>query len=259
MNLIPIRDCVNGCSSYIIGDEISGRAMVIDPLRSIGHKNYVISAAKERLYIEMVVDTHVHADHYSAARELAEEIGIQVSMSENAPNDFQFNKLRDEQVISLGNLEIVVMHALGHTPDNLALKIIDRSRSSEVVSVFTGDSLFVGNVGRPDLVYESEEMIKNAINDQYSTIFKKLLTLPDYVEIFPAHSGSSSCGGLFLSPKFNSTIGYERRFNQFLRVKSLEEFSDMVIKTLKPPPVNAKSIREWNLGRSIELYRGNSQ
>lgn len=259
MNLIPIRDYINGCSSYILGDEISGKALVIDPLQSYGYKNYVITAAKERLYIEMVVDTHVHADHYSAARDLADELGIKVSMSEHAPNEFEFNKLKNEQVVSLGSLNVVVIQALGHTPDNIALKVIDRSRSNEVGSVFTGDSLFVGDVGRPDLVYESEEMIKNAIQDQYNTIFKKLLVLPDYVEIFPAHSGSSSCGGLFLSPKFNSTIGYERRFNQFLRAKSLEEFSDMVIKTLKPPPVNAKSVREINLGKRLKQKEGESK
>ena len=255
MNIVPILDSVNGCSSYIIGDEISGKAIVIDPLQSYGFKNYVIRAAKERLYIDMIVDTHVHADHYSAAKPLARELGLKVSMSENAPNEFVFNKLRDQQGFTLGNLEIKVMHAAGHTPDNIVIKTIDKSRSDEVGCVFTGDSLFVGDVGRPDLVYESEEMIRNAIRDQYNTIFKKLLVLPDYVEIFPSHSGSSSCGGLFLSPKFNSTIGYEKRYNQFLRAKSLEEFSSMVMKTLKPPPVNAKRIREWNLSSNIEYNK----
>ncbi len=250
MKLIPIFDQANSCSSYIIGDEITGKAMVVDPLYSLGYKNYVIRAAKERLYIEHVVDTHVHADHYSAAKALCNELGIRVSMGENAPNNFEFNKLKDNQVIAMGNLKVEILLAAGHTPDNIALKVIDGSRGEEAWCVFTGDSLFVGDVGRPDLVYEDEKMIMEAIKGQYDTLFNKFLSLHDYVEIFPAHTGSSSCGGLFLSPKFSSTIGYEKRHNKFLQAKSFEEFSSLILKTLKPPPPNAREIRNWNLSES---------
>jgi glyoxylase-like metal-dependent hydrolase (beta-lactamase superfamily II) len=256
MRLIPILDQNNGCSSYIIGDEISGKAAVIDPLHTFGYKHYIIEAAKQRLNIVLVIDTHVHADHYSEAKILAKELKTIPSMSELAPNSFNYNKLKDGQIIFLGSLKLDVMNAPGHTPENIAIAVTDNSRSNNPWCVFTGDSLFVGDVGRPDLVYTDDKMINEAIKDQYETLFNKIVKLPEYVEIYPAHSGSSPCGGIFLSPKFNSTIGFEKMFNVFLLSKNLDEFQQRLSRTLKPPPPEANDIRNWNLSDQTKNQMG---
>lgn len=247
MKILPLLDERNGCSSYIVGDEISGESVVIDPLRAIGYENYILSATSNGLYITHIVDTHVHADHFSEAKDLADELNILPSMASNAPVKFNFIPLKENDILRLGFLSLKVIETPGHTPDSISLLCTDTSRSNEPWCVFTGDSLFVGDIGRPDLVDSNKDAVVEATGKQHDSIFSKLMNLPEYVEVYPAHSGSSSCGGLFLSPKFNSTIGYEKHFNVFLKQRTEEEFSKKLMQSMKPPPPKAQSIREWNL------------
>ncbi len=258
MKVIPILDEKNGCSSYIVGDEISGDAVVIDPLRNVGYENYILTATSNGLRIAGIVETHVHADHFTESKDLAAELGILPSISANAPAQFEFNPLKDGDIMDLGFLKIKIIDTPGHTPDSISLVASDTSRSGEPWCVFTGDSLFVGDIGRPDLVDSSKDAVSKAANQQHNSVYTKLMSLPDYVEIYPAHSGSSSCGGLFLNPKFNSTIGFEKNFNIFLNQKNRDDFSKKLLQSMKPAPTKAKEIREWNLSaktthRKIEV------
>ncbi len=252
MKIIPMLDERNGCSSYIIGDEFRGSGVVIDPLRTIGYQKYIITASQNGVSIKEVIESHVHADHYSASKELARALGIKPSLSKVAPAKFEFNPLRDGDTFDMGFVKIRVMDTPGHTPDSVSLIVSDESRSKAPWCVFTGDSLFVGDIGRPDLVFSAEEDIRQASFDQYNSIFEKLLELPDFVEIYPAHSGSSACGGIFLSHKFSSTIGFEKKFNIFTTEKNKLEFSKKLLRNMKLQPENANEIRDWNL--SPELY-----
>ena len=252
MKIVPVLDEENGCSSYIIGDEVSGKAAVIDPLKSVGYNHYILTASANGLTIRHVIETHVHADHYSEAKKLSRETSLIPSMSVNTSAEFAFNPLAEGDTIELGFTTIRIFETPGHTPESISLLITDGSRASEPWCIFTGDSLFVGDVGRPDLVDSKQEKANQAASQQFDSIFRKILPLPGYVEIFPAHFGGSACGGLFLSPKFVSTIGFEKRYNRFLKTDNATDFSRNLMKNLKPAPVTAQQIRNWNLSKSID-------
>lgn len=248
MIFIPMWDGSMGCSSYLVGDATEGRAVIVDPLQNLGADSYILSAAEMGLEIVAVVETHVHADHHSAAHELADKVGVKLSLSHNAPAAFEFNPLHDHDVIDLGRVKMEIWETPGHTPDSISLLIKDTTRSDEPWAVLTGDSLFVGDVGRPDLADPTPESTEAAARDQFRSV-NRLMDLPDTTEIYPAHYGASSCGGLFLSPKPMSTIGFERKWNRFMQLKEPQEFSNQLLALLKPPPEGAQQIRSKNLGQ----------
>lgn len=246
-----IRDENLGCSSYLLGDEVSGYGMVVDPLESVGVAEYIFTAQDLGISINYVVETHVHADHRSSARELSKSLGLKVSYGHRAILNFDFESLADEQKISLGSVEVEVLETPGHTPESISLLVRDTQRGNDPMLVMSGDSLFVGDVGRPDLQDASADEIKKASREQFDSV-RKLLNLPDFTELYPAHYGASKCGGLFMSKKPNSTIGFEKKCNIMANIPDANEFVDKQMKLVKPPPEEAKEIRATNLGIEME-------
>lgn len=190
-----------------------------------------------------VIDTHVHADHISGGRELAEATGAEYCLHETAPASFTFRRLRDGETLTLGNIVIHVVHTPGHTPDSVSLSIVDKTRGDEPWFLLTGDSLLVGDAGRPDL---SPERDMDAI---YDSLHRKLATFTDDVEVFPAHYSGSVCGRA-LSGKPSSTLGFERRHNAAFKPESLEEFRRFIMDSLPQKPADFRRIIEANLGRA---------
>ena len=224
-----------GCSSYLIASRESREAAVIDPHREV--QQYIDLAAERGYKIVAVIDTHLHADHISGNRDLAEATGAQLYLYEEADVLFPFHPLQDGNVISLGQVVLRVMHTPGHRPEGLSLLVVNPTRSPEPSMVLSGDSLFVGDVGRPD--FGGPE----GAREQYQSI-QKLLQLEDYVEVFPAHFEGSCGKGMCGRP--SSTIGFERRFNLALQL-SEREFLDYAS---QPPsqPLNMTSIMAANRG-----------
>lgn len=243
---LVLNDPERGCNSYILGDETIGAGLVVDPLAALGADSYVLAAQEAGLGIQYVVETHVHADHLSAAQDLASMLGIPISFGHRAPASFPFHPLRDNDVLSLGNIEVTVWETPGHTPESISLVVRDLLRGPDPWFVLTGDSLFVGDVGRPDLGTSDALEIEAAAHDQRHSI-TRLLSLPDFVEVYPAHYGASPCGGLFMSRKPSSTIGYERRNNHLLQEPDEAAFVAAQLALLKPPPEDAMQLRQRNV------------
>lgn len=234
-----------GCSSYIIGDEVTGQGLVVDPLGALGVDQYVLAAQDLGVDIRMVVETHVHADHASSANALAALLGVPHGISHAAPATFEHKDLKDQEELSFGMLSVTVWETPGHTPDSLSFVIRDLRRNQEPWAVLTGDSLFVGDVGRPDLADADDEAIRQAAQQQHASVHR-LLTLPDGVELWPAHYGSSPCGGIFMNKSPHSTIGFERLANPFVSMDE-ETFVGQTLRLLKPPPDDADRLRQNNL------------
>ena len=179
--------------------------------------------------IEAIVNTHVHADHRSGDRELASRTGAPIYFHRSADLRYPFTPLVDRSEISLGNVVIRALHTPGHTPESTSLLVTDLTRASEPWMVLTGDTLFVGDVGRPDLGGE------DAAGTLYDSLHDVLLALPDYVEVYPAHISGSPCGRS-MSGKPSSTIGFERRYNEALQHRDRAEFIEMLFAGLPPKP-----------------------
>jgi glyoxylase-like metal-dependent hydrolase (beta-lactamase superfamily II) len=178
--------------------------------------------------IEAVISTHVHADHRSGARELAALASAPLYLHRSAELEYAFTSLEDGAEISLGNVVVRALHTPGHTPESLSLLVTDRTRSDEPWMVLTGDTLFVGDVGRPDFGGE------DAGRELYVSL-QRLLALPDYVEVYPAHISGSPCGRA-MSGKPSSTIGFERRHNAALGYPDCEAFVGALFEGLAPKP-----------------------
>ena len=174
---------------------------------------FIDEAKKANVTINFVVDTHVHADHYSGGRKLAHMVGAPYCLHESDTPlvRFAFEPLRDRQLLDLGNVSVEVVHTPGHTPDSICLLVTDTRRAESPWFVITGDTLFVGSVGRPDLLGREREMA----GQLHDSLHARLLHLPSEVEIFPGHQAGSVCG-VGLSGKPSSTIGFEKRWNPAL-------------------------------------------
>lgn len=218
--------------SYFFGCGSLGKAVAVDVVA--GDEQWFIDQAKEaKVTISHVIDTHIHADHYSGGRKLAQMAGAHYCLHESDAEvaKFPFHPLHDNDVIEAGNVIIKVLHTPGHTMDSVCLLVTDKRRGEEPWFVITGDTLFVGAVGRPDLAGREKAMAAML----FDSIHSKLLALPDAVEIFPGHQAGSVCGA-GLSGKPSSTIGFEKRFNSGLKVTNKDEFVRLLTSEIPPRP-----------------------
>jgi hydroxyacylglutathione hydrolase len=215
---------------------------VVDPQHEI--EPYLEAAAQKSMRITHIFETHVQADHVSGARRLAEATRAPVLFHESAPVEFPHIRLEDGEEHELGNVRLTIRHTPGHTPDGISILVTDRTRAQEPWFVLTGDTLFAGGVGRPDLLGQGAE---TALAEQlYDSLYDKLLKLPDHLEVFPAHFSGAACGK-GLSGKPGSTIGFERRFNPALQFTAKVDFVRFVLQDLPPEPPAFAANRRRNL------------
>ncbi|HYB40090.1 MAG TPA: molybdopterin-dependent oxidoreductase [Mycobacterium sp.] len=221
-------------ASYLIGDETTGRAVVVDPRRDVD--NYLCEAAEHGLLIERVIETHIHADFLSGHLELAAATGALISYGEGADIEFPIVPLRDGQRISLGEVTLEVLATPGHTPESICIVVHQHPDDEVPYGVLTGDTLFVGDVGRPDLLVASGLSADALARALYRSLHNKLLKLPDATRVFPAHGAGSACGKQ-LSSETSSTIGEQRRTNYALQTIDVDQFVAAVTEgqPVRPP------------------------
>ena len=225
-------DCLSQ-ASYLIGDESTGRAVVVDPRRDIDE--YLNDAAEHGLRIERVVETHIHADFLSGHLELAAATGAVISYGEDAEVDFPVEPLHDGQRISLGDVTLEILATPGHTPESICIVVYEHADDEVPYGVLTGDTLFVGDVGRPDLLADNGLSAETLARSMYQSLHDKLLKLPDATRVFPAHGAGSSCGKN-LSSETSSTIGEQRRTNYALQIVGVERFVATLTEDQPPRP-----------------------
>ncbi len=199
-----------GCASYLLGCGTVGRCAVVDP-RADDVDTYIAFARDKKMQIAQVIDTHVHADHRSGGVALAKVTGAPYRLHESADVRVPFTPMRDGEEIELGNTRVHVVHTPGHSPESVCLVVTDLTRGTDPWFVLTGDTLFVGAVGRPDLPGQARENAERL----YDSIHDRLLVLSDDLEVYPGHFSGSLCGA-GLSGKPSSTIAFERRWNPML-------------------------------------------
>ena len=224
--------------SYFFGCATVGKAVAVDVVAG-DEERFIEEAKKAKVSISYVIDTHVHADHYSGGRKLAQAVGAPYCLHESNRGSvrFDFRPLADNEVLDVGNVKVRVLHTPGHTPDSVSLLVTDKRRGDEPWFVLTGDTLFVGAIGRPDLAGREREMAGLL----FDTLQKKLLPLPDTIELFPGHQAGSVCG-VGLSGKPSSTMGFERRWNRALAIRDREEFVAHLTREIPPRPVDMDRI-----------------
>ena len=228
-----------GCASYVVAD--GKEAAVIDPKWEI--EDYLRIAEENGFRISHVLETHNHADHLSGKGRLVEATGAKVYVSKDAGVEYDHEPLEDGDVIEVGDVRIKALATPGHRPEHLSFVIEDASRGEEPWILFTGDSLFVGDLARPDLAVEAEEGARGLFRS-----LRRLKELEDYVEVRPGHIGGSLCGGANMSRKPDSTIGFERRFNDYLRFEDEDEFVETLTAEQTPQPPNFERIVKLNRG-----------
>ncbi|MGH9076928.1 MAG: MBL fold metallo-hydrolase [Acidimicrobiales bacterium] len=210
-------------ASYLIGDETTGRAVVVDPQRDIAL--YLEEAATQGLRIERVIETHLHADFLSGHLELASATNAVISFGEGADVDFPMEPVVHGQRIDLGEVCLEIRATPGHTPESICVVVYGHARDVEPYGVLTGDTLFVGDVGRPDLLASSGSGLDAQTLGRllYKSLHQQILNLPDDTKVFPAHGAGSSCGKQ-LSSETSSTIGDQRRSNYALQPMTEDQF-----------------------------------
>lgn len=220
--------------SYLIGDPSTGRAVVVDPQRDVA--GYLADAADHGLRIERVVETHVHADFLSGHLELAEATGAVISYGAGAATDFPIEELAHGTRLELGEVTLEVRATPGHTPESISLVLWAHPDDDEPWGVLTGDALFLGDVGRPDLLTSSGWTADELARQLYRSLHTQLLTLPDATRVYPAHGAGSACGKE-LSTATESTIGEQRAVNYALAPMTEDEFVTVVTEgqTTAPP------------------------
>ena len=224
-------------ASYLIGCQRTGEAIVIDPGRDT--RQYIEAAAREGMRIVGAADTHIHADYVSGARQLAEECDARLYVSDEGPAEWKYEfasqydhqLLKDGDTFFAGKVEFRVLHTPGHTPESISFVLTDRGGGADApMGIFTGDFVFVGSIGRPDLLEEAAGISGTAepgARDLYRSM-AKFRELPDFLQVWPAHGAGSACGkGLGAIP--SSTVGYERRFNPAFQFDSEDAFVDYIL------------------------------
>ena len=215
-----------GClsqASYLIGDQTTGRAVVVDPQREIAE--YLADAAEYGLTIERVIETHFHADFLSGHLELQAATGAVISYGSAAESaaEFAIEGLEHKEVLSLGEVSLEIRHTPGHTPESISIVVREHPDDEVPYGVLTGDTMFIGDVGRPDLLTSVGVTADELARSLYRSTREQLLTLPDATQVFPAHGAGSACGK-FLSSETTSTIGEQRRTNYALQDMSEDAF-----------------------------------
>jgi glyoxylase-like metal-dependent hydrolase (beta-lactamase superfamily II) len=223
-----------GClahASYLIGSD--GEAAAVDPQRDVDQ--YIIEAEAQNLKIKYVIETHLHADFVSGHREIASRTGAQIVFGQRAGATFPHLAAKDGEEIRLGKVILRILETPGHTPESISILVIDPEVSNLPQKVLTGDALFIGDVGRPDLVGSKGFTAEQMASMLYDSLHEKLLTLDDAVEVYPAHGAGSLCGRN-ISKETHSTIGEQRRFNYALRPMPREDFVRMMTTDLPEAP-----------------------
>jgi glyoxylase-like metal-dependent hydrolase (beta-lactamase superfamily II)/rhodanese-related sulfurtransferase len=228
------------CASYLVG--AAGVGAIVDPKLEID--DYLESARYLGLRIEHVLETHNHADHVSGHGRLAAATGATIHIHRLAHPSYEHEPFDDGWELELGDLTIRALHTPGHRPEHTAFALIDRSRSADPWAVLTGDTLFVGDVARPDLAIDRTEGAK----DIFRSLQEKLLVLPPHVEIWPGHLGGSMCGSAAMSPKIASTLAFERSHNELLQLADEASFVAESLRRIGPQPPNFESIVALNRG-----------
>lgn len=230
-------------ASYLIACQKAGAALVVDPLRD--PKRYLAIAAEERVTITDVAESHIHADFVSGSRDLARQTNARLHLSEMGGEGWQYNGLddsvdllRDGSTFHVGSVRIDVMHTPGHTPEHLTFLVTDTSTASVPIGALTGDFIFVGDVGRPDLLERAAGVAgtkESSARDLFRSL-QKFKAFPDYLQLWPGHGAGSACGKA-LGSMPQSTLGYERLFNWGLAESDEEEFVSQVLSGQPDPPV----------------------
>ena len=251
MIVIRLHEPAIAQSSYMIGCAAAGEAIVIDPTRDIGR--YIDTAAREELRIAHVTETHIHADFLSGARELAQRTGAKLHLSDEGDNDWKYQfaaegtSIRSGDRIVVGHVEVDVTATPGHTPEHLTFLITDRAAADQPIAAVTGDFIFVGDVGRPDLL-ERAANIRGTMEQAARTLWRSLQAFnknPDWLQIWPGHGAGSACGkGISEVPY--STLGYERRFNWAFRVPDEDAFVAEVLADQPEPPKYFATMKHLN-------------
>ena len=234
-----------GClaqASYMIGSK--GEAAVVDPRRDVD--DYLEEARREGLTIKHVIETHLHADFVSGHRELAEQTGAKIYFGARAQARFPHQPVRDGDEIRVGDLTLTFWETPGHTPESICILVSDPASGPGPQMVLTGDTLFIGDVGRPDLA-GGQGTPEELARQLYASIHEKLLTLPDSVVVYPGHGAGSLCGKN-ISSETSSTIGEQRRFNYALRPMPREEFVKLVTADLPEAPAYFSRDADLNRG-----------
>jgi rhodanese-related sulfurtransferase/glyoxylase-like metal-dependent hydrolase (beta-lactamase superfamily II) len=230
-----------GCVSDLVGCERAGVAAVVDPDRDV--ERYLAAAAARGLKITHIIETHLHADHVSGNTDLAARTGASIYIHETANAGFSHQSLQGGDVFELGNVEMKVLHTPGHTPESISLLVSDKTRSDEPWTILTGDLLFVGDVGRPDLV--GAESARELAGHLHDSLFEELLKLDDGLLVYPGHGAGSLCGRSIGSMS-STTLGFERRFNPALAIRDKKDFIDYMTDSLPEQPGNHKNIKAIN-------------
>ncbi len=240
-------------ASYFVGCQATGDALVIDPARNLDQ--YLDLAAKEGMQITAVTETHIHADCASGSRELAAKTGAMLYLSDEGDENWKYQfadeagatLVHDGDEFRVGNIKLVVMHTPGHTPEHISFVLTDTAGADEPMGIFTGDFVFVGDVGRPDLL-ETAAGFVGTMEAGARTLYKSLQRfkeLPDYVQVWPGHGAGSACGKA-LGAVPQSTVGYEKLFNWALTATTEDEFVAGVLDGQPEPPFYFKEMKRIN-------------
>src|SRR5262245_25379750 len=240
-------------ASYLIGCVVTGEALVIDPNRDV--EPYVKAAEEQGARITHVTETHIHADYLSGSRELAARTGATLYLSDEGDKDWKYGFLSDPNTvpvrhgdrIKVGNVAVDVLHTPGHTPEHLTFLITDGAAANEPIAAATGDFIFVGDVGRPDLL-ERAANISGTMEVSAHALYQSLRTFsdrPDWLQIWPGHGAGSACGkGISAIP--HSTLGYEKRFNWAFQETSESDFVAHVLAGQPEPPAYFAMMKKLN-------------
>jgi len=229
-------------ASYLFGCGSLSQGVVVDPLEE--EVDFYIKEAKDLgLNIVFVIDTHLHADHVSGARKLADRTGAKYILHSSADTTYDFTPVEDGEELMAGNTKLTFLHTPGHTPEHISIVVTDTRRGEEPWFVLTGHTLMVGDAGRTELASSIEEGANNLYNS-----LQKIMELEDYIEVYPGAFSGSVCGR-GLSGKPSSTIGFERRFNLALQKGEKADFMDFMTIEVPPQPENFKEMRKTNQGK----------
>ncbi|NUQ19917.1 MAG: MBL fold metallo-hydrolase [Gemmatimonadaceae bacterium] len=240
-------------ASYLIGCQRTGDAIVVDPNRDV--EQYLTAAKAEGARIAHVTETHIHADFVSGARELAHRTGAQLSLSDEGPPEWRYGfadadgvrLLRDGDSIEVGDIRLDVIHTPGHTPEHVSFVVTDTAGANEPMGILSGDFLFVGDVGRPDLLERvaGERGSAESLARQMFGSLRRISALPDWLQVWPGHGAGSACGKV-LGAVPQSTLGYERRFGWAFGIDDEEEFLTAALDGLTDPPRSFARMKRIN-------------